>query len=248
MATALMAYTAAGAGAAATVRSGDTCTATGKAHAFTVQVTIPSGAPAQYGFAFGASGASITNVDIPGTNGNFSTANLAPNTTAAWVSDTPLTGAPSASLSTTGNVPGSFMIVPAAAAQSRYYSPVKCTVSNAAPARTATLSVNRHVTYSPSARGWRLVVAIAAAGTVSAVQPEPTIGTGSSTPVTAKPLVQAHRVGLKTAGKVTLTLRTTSKGAAALAARGSLDVKVRVTFDAVTGKSASKLIALTLKK
>ena len=64
--------------------SGDTCTATGTGNEYTLHITIPAGSQ-QYGFAFGASGATVTNADIPGTDGSFSTQNLAPNTTGAWL-------------------------------------------------------------------------------------------------------------------------------------------------------------------
>ena len=44
------------------------------------------------------------------------------------------------------------------------------------PAGTATFSVAPRATYSPAAKAWHLVVAIPGPGTVSAVQPVPTIG------------------------------------------------------------------------
>ena len=115
------------------------------------------------------------------------------------------------------------------------------------PAATATFSVAPRATYSPAAKAWHLVVTIPGPGTVSAVQPVPTI-TAYAKAATAKPLVQARRVTLNTAGKVTLTLRPTSKGQTALAQNGSFKVQLRVTFDAQNGTSGHKTVSLTLAR
>src|ERR1700755_69507 len=81
------------AGARPQAASGDTCVASGNGTELTLQVNIPAGQQ-QFGFAFRIDGATITNASIPGANGNFSTTAeaLAPNTTAAWLSDAPLPG------------------------------------------------------------------------------------------------------------------------------------------------------------
>ncbi len=69
--------------------SGDTCTASGSGPTYTLRISLPPGAQ-QFGFAFGADGAAVTNAVIPGANGNFTTEGLAANTTGAWLSDAPL--------------------------------------------------------------------------------------------------------------------------------------------------------------
>ena len=98
--------------------SGDTCTATGNGTAYTLNISIPSGAPQQFGFAFGASGASVTNANIGGASGQFSTVNLPTGSTGAWMTLTPmLPGSAVASLTTSAAVKGSFFVMPAASAQ-----------------------------------------------------------------------------------------------------------------------------------
>ena len=51
---------AAGAASAIQAGSGDTCTTTGNGTEYTLHIAIPVGA-SQYGFAFGAPGATVTN-------------------------------------------------------------------------------------------------------------------------------------------------------------------------------------------
>src|SRR3954447_19938698 len=79
------------AGARTQAASGDVCTASGSGTQYTLHLVIPTGVQ-QYGFALRATGGTVTNIGIPGANGNFSTAvaSLAPNTSAGWFSDAPL--------------------------------------------------------------------------------------------------------------------------------------------------------------
>jgi hypothetical protein len=93
---------------------------------------------------------------------------------------------------------------------------------------------------------WHLAIAISGPGTVSAVQTRPTIGTAYAPSITVESLVQARQHGLKSRGTVTLT--PTGHGLATLAATGSLKVRLDVTFNPKDGKSASKILPLTLKK
>jgi len=226
--------------------SGDTCTATGTGNTYRIGITIPSGTQ-QFGFAFGGNGAKITSVLIPGMNGSYSTQKLAPGTTGAWISDAPLTGAPVASLTTSGAVKG-LTIVPSSASQSSYFDSVKCTMASAAGARGVAFTVVVPVTYDAAVGGWHLTVNIPTAGAVSARQLEPTTGGGSAKPVTSKSLVQTHMVTMKSGGKVTLTLKPTAAGADALMANGSIKAELHVTFDASDGRTAAKTVDLTLKK
>jgi hypothetical protein len=243
------------AGARPQAASGDTCTVSGSGTQVTLHVNIPAGQQ-QFGFAFRIDGATITNGSIPGANGNFSTTAeaLAPNTTAAWVSDAPLPGSSVVTLTTSGTAK-SITIVPSVNASGVnsgsapvFLDPVTCTRSSAVPAGTAIFSVAPRATYSPAAKAWHLVVAIPGPGTVSAVQPVPTVGTGYAKAATAKPLVQTRRMTLNTGGKVTLTLRPTSKGQTALAQNGSFKVQLRVTFDAQNGTSAHRTVSVTLAR
>jgi hypothetical protein len=236
---------AATAGARMQAPSGDTCTTSGTGTTFTLHVTIPASAQ-QYAIAFGAPGVTVKNAVIPGMNGNFSTQSLPANTSGAWVSDTPITGSPSVSLTTSGTATGPFTIVPAGA-QSAYFNAVTCTVAQPTPRPTIAFKVAHLATYSAAAHAWHLVVTIPAPGTVSARQPVPTIGTGSSKPVTFKPLVQVRPMVLKTGGRVTLTLRPTSRGQAALETSGRVKLSLRVKFNAEAGQTASKLLSLTLR-
>ena len=226
--------------------SGDTCTATGTGSEYTLHITIPAGSQ-QYGFAFGAPGATVTNADIPGTDGSFSTQNLAPNTTGAWLTQSPVTGSPDATLTLTGSASGSFTIVPSSAKQTAYLAPVTCKATVAATPSVA-FSVNHTVKYVPSLHAWRLSVKTPGAGTISARQLLPTIGTAGAKSVTAKSLVQSRRIVTKSGGTFVLTLRPTPAGVAKLAAAGSIKANMSVTFDAANGKSASKQLTLTLRK
>src|SRR4051794_37387815 len=92
------------AGARVQAASGDTCTVSGNGTQYTVRINIPAGGQQQYGFAFRTGGGTITNVSIPGANGNFSTAveTLAPNTTSAWLSDAPVPSNSVVTLTTSG--------------------------------------------------------------------------------------------------------------------------------------------------
>lgn len=235
------------ASAAAPSVSGDTCNASGSGPSYTLHITIPSGS-SQYGFAFEAPGATVTGAVIPGMNGSFSSQNLAPNTSGAWISETPVTGSPVATVTLSGQITGPLRIVPASATTPTYLSPVRCPLASSTPGGRAVFSVAHSATYSPAAHLWRLPVAIGGAGTVSAKEPEPTVSTAAPGGATAKPYLQVKRVALKTPGKVTLALRPTAAGRARLDANGSLSVRLLVTFDSSSGKSATKTVRLTLRK
>jgi hypothetical protein len=232
--------------------SGDTCTATGAGTSYTLNITVPSGAPPQYGFAFGANGATVTNIDIGGTEGTLSSQSLPAKTTSAWITVSPILpgGSSVASVATSAPVSGGFTVVPASAAQPTptYLDPINCAIARGSPPPSHAFTVDRHVAYSATAHGWRLVVTIPGAGTVSAKQLEPTVGTSTSKSVTAKSLVQARNLGLKSAGKVTLTLKPTAAGQTALNKNGSIKLKLNVVFDPKGGTSGSKILSLTLKK
>ncbi len=236
------------AGRAAGAVTGDTCVATGNGTAYTLSISIPSTAPQQFGFAFAAPGTSVTNAVVSGTQGTFSTQTLPTGSSGAWITLTPMpTGSATASLATTGPVTGKFVVTPASDASPTYFDGIQCSLASSAAPSTA-FTVNRHVTYVPASGVWHLSVAISGPGTVHATSPQPTVGVGSVQRQTTMPLVQSHAVTLKSAGTATLTLKPTARGLKTLAGKGALSVRLDVVFDPEGGKSASKVISLTLKK
>jgi hypothetical protein len=240
---------ASGAGAATgAAQTGDTCTATGSGTAYTLNVTIPSGAPQQFGFAFGAS-AHVTNVNVAGLTGSLVSQNLPSNTTQAWITESPLLpGSAVASLATSAGVKGSFVVVPASSAQGAFDDAITCTLAPGKTVASGAFTVSSHASYVASAGGWRLVVSIGAAGTVSANELEPTSGTAGSKQTTAKSLVQARKSILKSPGKVTLTLKPTAQGEKSLSSTGAIKLKLDVAFAPTGGKSSTKIVTLTLKR
>jgi hypothetical protein len=95
---------------------------------------------------------------------------------------------------------------------------------------------------------WHLAVVIPGPGVVSATQQESSVGGQGSGSTTGKSQVHVQSKGLSSAGAVTLALKPTAAGLAALAKNGSLTVKLAVEFSPKGGKPASKILRLTLKK
>ena len=244
---------AATAGARAQAPSGDTCTSTGSGSAYTVNITVAGGTQ-QYGVAFNAPGAKVTNVSISGRNGGFTGGNLANGTTGAWVSDAPLTGSLVATVTVNGAVNGGFTIVPAGQNQSTYYDPVTCTTSKGSAsaagsgARNLAFTASVPTTVSTSKHGmWHLVAKVPSGGTLAATQLRATVGTSGAKPATSAALIRSGRVVAKSAGTVTLDLQATSGGQAALRTTGVLKVHLQVTFVATDGKSGHRTLNLTLR-
>lgn len=236
------------AGGAAGVATGDTCVATGSGTAYTLNITIPSTAPQQFGFAFGAPGTAVTNVVVPGSQGAFSTNKLPSGSSGAWITTAPLLpGSATASLTTTAQVKGRFSVMPASDTSPTYFEGFQCSLVSAA-APSSSFTVNPHATYVPGKGVWHLTVAISGAGAVHAASPQPSVGLGSAMAKTTTPLVKSHVVALDSGGKATLTLTPTARGSKALASTGKIRVRLQVTFDPKGGKSASKLVWLTLTK
>jgi hypothetical protein len=231
--------------------TGDSCTATGSGTAYTLNIAIPSGAPEQFGFAFGVLGAAVTNVNMAGVDGSFSTQALPPAASGAWVTLSPIVpGSAVANVVTSAPVKGSFSVVPVSTSQPQpgYFQPIACTLASA-PVVSSAFTIDRRATYDRALNAWHLPVAIPGPGTVSAIEPEPTIGTAAShAAATGATLVQARKVGLTSSGKVTLTLRLTSHGQQVIAAKGSIRPKLEVSFAPKGGKPSSQLVTLTLQK
>ena len=231
--------------------TGDSCTAAGSGTAYTLNISIPAGAPEQFGFAFRAVGAAVTNVNVAGTGGAFSTQALPPSASAEWVTSSPVgPGSAVASLVTSAPVKGSFSVVPASTGQPQpeYFQAITCAPASA-PAVSSTFTVGRDATYDRALQAWHLSVAIPGPGTVSAIEPEPTIGTAAAhSAATAQALVQTRKVSLKSSGYVTLTLHLTSHGRQLITANGSIRPKLKVSFAPKDGRPSSQRIALRLQR
>ena len=239
------------AGATVQAPSGDTCTASGNGTSYTLAVTLPANASPQGGFAFGATGVTVTNINIAGTTGSLSTQNLPANTTAEWLlSSTPKPGdSVTAVLATSGPVTGPFTVVAASSPpSSTFFDPLTCAVSAGTPAPSNVFTVNQHLTYASAEGAWHLVVTVPGSGTVTGIQVLATAAGSGSKAVAGKSLIQSRKVVATGAGKFTLSLRPTASGSAALKKSGSIKLKMTVAFNPKDGKSASKVLNLTLKK
>jgi hypothetical protein len=239
------------AGAMVQAASGDTCTASGNGTSYTLSITLPANASPQGGFAFGAPGVKVSNINIAGTNGSLSTQNLPANTTAQWLlSSTPKPGdTVTAVLTTSGPVTGSFTVVAASSPpSSTFFDPFACAVNTGTPAPSNVFTVDQHITYDSAAGAWHLVVTVPGAGTVTGTQALATAAGSGSKAVAGKSLIQTRKVVATAAGKLTLSLRPTAGGNAALKKSGSIKLKMTVAFNPKNGKSATKILSLTLKK
>lgn len=231
--------------------TGDHCTAAGTGTAYTLNIIIPSGAPQQFGFAFGASGTTVTNINLAGAEGTFSTQALPPAASGSGVTQNPIEpGSSVVSLVTSAPVKGPFSVVSVRAAQPQpaYLQPITCTLASTAAVVSNAFTVDRHPTYDAAGHVWHLAVTIPGPGTVSAIQPEPSIGTAAAHSTTiGVTLVQVRKVGLTSAGKVTLTIRLTPHGQRTLAAKGSIEPTLAVSFAPRDSKPATQRVTLTLR-
>jgi hypothetical protein len=227
--------------------SGDTCTYNGSGSTYTVNIVAGAGVQ-QYGFAVSAPGVTVTNISVPGKNGNFGASSQPAGTTGnwgGWTSDEALTGSIVATLSISGTPSGKFTIIPEGQ-NSSTYDEVTCSL-HVNPAKPVLDIHVKAPSYSKSAHAWRMLVKVPVAGTLSAVQPLTT----NVTPIKqlkAKALVQTHSIGTQTGGMLTLTLRPTSSGSIVLASKSVINVKLRVTFNAQDGRSAHKTVSLALRR
>jgi hypothetical protein len=241
-------------GAARQSASGDTCAAAGSSDTYTLVISLPSGAAEQGAFAIGAQGIRITSIKAPGNQGTFSTKSLPAKTTGAWllsVSGAPPGSSVTAAVKTSGQVAGSFTVVPGSSTSDgpsvTYFDPTVCEVSKAV-IPSSKFTVAPRASYAAAIGAWHLGVDISGAGTVSVHELEPTVGTPGSKQQTTKSLVHSRTRTLKSRGTVTMTLRPTASGIVALRTNGSIKVKLLVAFAPKGGETASKLIRLTLKK
>jgi hypothetical protein len=227
--------------AAINAPTGDTCVANGTGTAYTIGITLGANSPEQDGFAFGAQGGTVTRVNIGGVSGGTtSTSNLPANTNLAW-----LLGSPSAvpgasvtvSVTTSGPISSSFTVVPYDQVHNAWFDPVRCAVSKGTPVPSNKFTIQSRFTYSARAQAWSFFVTLPGPGKVNVNQ------SGG-----AKLLITGGRVSATHAGKVKLTLRTTAAGRKALAASGSLKLKLSIEFSPTNGKPGTKVLTVTLKK
>ena len=238
------------AGAASQAPTGDTCTATGAGTSYTATITLPGNAPQQGGFAFGATGVKVTNINIAGYTGSLSTSSLPPNTTGQWLmSNPPRPGeSVSAVLTTTGRVTGSFRVIATSSPPSgTFFKQFMCAVSHGTPVPGNAFTVNQHVTYDSAAGAWHVVVTVPGPGTVTGIQAVATAAGSGSKQVAEKTSILSRKVVATSAGKFTLTLRPNARGTTALKSSGSIKLKMTVAFNPKDGKSASRILSLTLK-
>ncbi|HEY3921558.1 MAG TPA: hypothetical protein VGL76_05530 [Gaiellaceae bacterium] len=241
------AFLAPAAGAQTKIASGDTCTYNGSGTTYTVNIVSGPGVQ-QYGFAVSAPGVTIGNISVPGRNGNFGTSSTPPGSNGnwgGWTSDEALTGSIVATVTVSGTPTGKFTILPEGQ-NSATFDEVTCSLHLNPAKPTIDIKVSK-VKYVATAHGWHLMIKVPVAGTLSAVQPLAT----NITPIKqlkAKALVQTHSIGTKTGGMLTLTLRPTSSGSTVLATKSVIKVKLRVTFNAMDGRTAQKTVSIALRR
>jgi hypothetical protein len=230
--------------------SGDTCTygAGSSDNVYTVSILVGAGVQ-QYGFAVNAPGTTIKNIGVSGRNGNFTTSNLPAGSNGAWASDDQSTGTVSATLTLAGKATGAIVVMPRQTRASAtptgagtYYDAITCSAAKPAPANLS-FSVASPATYFKAVRGWHLVVTVPTAAKVSAKQ-----AILQSDKLHINSLVQAKQRGIKSQGKVTLTLKPTPKGLTMLTAQKMIKVKLMVTVNAADGREGHKTVSLTLRK
>jgi hypothetical protein len=237
-------WTVARSSAAFRAASGDTCTATGSGTSYTLSVTIPSGAPAQGGFAVGASGVTLMNLTIQGDSGVRASTGLPQSTTLAEFAPSPLpTGTVTVNVETNKAFSGAFTVSPVDVPHTTFFDAISCAVQTTS-ARTPSneFTARKQVAYNRATGSWRAFVMVPGPGKITFVHR--TLGAGS----TPRPLIHSGRVAMSQAGTAALTLRLTPAGKAALQKAGLLRLNLNIEFSPTNGKPANKVLRLTLKR
>ena len=249
---ALAACCVASAGAVVHVPSGNTCSAAGSGTAYTLTINLPANAGEQGGFAVGAPGVKVTNISLPNSSGGgggsqagtLSTQGLPANTTAAWLLANPALvpgSTVSASVTTSAPVTGAFItLVPANSQHTAYFDAIQCSLTKVAPVSNK-FTVRKAVTYNAATGTWRIPVTVSGPGKL--MYSHRTLAAGG----TPKPLIQTGRVNVKP-GSVTLNLKPSAAGRAALKASGSIKFNLSIEFSPTGGKPANKVVTLNLKR
>jgi hypothetical protein len=246
-----VAFLAASSDAAVRAASGDTCTGTGTGTSYTLSITVPASG-SQGGFAFGSTAATVTNIVIPGTEGTFASTGLPAKTSGAWYlsASAPATGETLTASITTSAPVTSFTVVAANAARTGFYDPITCGINRGS---TGGLPNNKftaggHYVYNAGTHAWHNTVTLPGAG--SLVFNQAFAHASNGLPAKKKALVAPGHLAIHGAGKVTVILKPTSAGLAALKASKSstITLNLSVTFTPKGGRPAAKLLHLTLKK
>jgi hypothetical protein len=214
----------------------------GSGTSYTIVITLPPGATEQAAFALGAPGGTITNVNATG-QGAVSTANLPAKTTTALVLNAPaVPGASvSAGVTTSGPVPGPFTVVPSNRDGTAWFDPVICQHPKGTPVPSSRFTAQKKAAYDAATRTWRVSVTVPGPGRV--IYTHRTLAEGG----TPSPLIWSGRVAVWKPGTVTLPLRPTAAGKAALAAGGKITLSVDIQFSPKGGKASNKVVPLTLR-
>jgi hypothetical protein len=229
--------------------SHDRCTATGNEGSYTLEITIPAGAPAQRGFAVGAPGTSISNIDIAGTDGTPSTSGLPRNTSGQWLfASAAPRGVFSVEISTTAPVAGSFVVSAATTTPRKYFAPFRCALRRSGGPSSA-FTASGGTSYDAATHAWKEPIPVAGAGSVSVTEVFSSTGKAVITRSGGLPpiLVEPASVTATKAGTVTITLTPTAAGTAALQKTGSISLYLSVMFHPADGLPNTKVIRLVLR-
>jgi len=228
-------------GAVIDAPSGDSCSITGTGTNYTAVINIPANGIEQGGFAFGAP---VTTVSTVGASGTVSRTSLPANTNVAVMM--PAAAVPGASvtlsLTTSGPIPGAFTIVPANIDGTTWFEPVICQHPVGSPTPSNNFTAQKTATYDNKTGVWHEVVTVPGPGKL--VYAHRTLATTG----TPRPLVWAGKASASKAGQVTLTLKPTPAGRAALKASGRIKLSLNIQFSPTNSKPANQLVPLTLKK
>jgi len=233
----LAALLAANAGARIVSSRADSCAVSGGGDQFTIDMTIPIGAPRQGGFAIGAPGTTVSDVVISGVSGSETTQRLPPDTSMGQTDQSSLPpGVTSINLETTDNFSGVFRVVPERfPASSSFLAALSCAVP-ASVLASDVFSPPTSFVWSAAAGSWEASVKVPGPGVLSFHSSE------------SRPLILSNGVVLSRGGVATLTIKPTPAGKAALASRGSITVPLTFVYTPVRGEPASKTITATLRR
>jgi hypothetical protein len=138
-------------------------------------------------------------------------------------------------------VSGAFTVVPSNLQRTTYFDPIACTVSSIRVVSNK-FTAPKRFTYKSGSNSWQGVVIVPGSGKL--IFNHRTLAAGG----TPNPLVRSGQVVATKAGPVTMTLKPTAAGAAALAQKGFLKLSLTIEFSPRGGKPANKVIPLTLRR
>jgi hypothetical protein len=220
------------------VPTGDSCVANGSGTAYTITINVGQSSPAQYGYAVGARGGTVTS--LQGAGGTASTTNLPANTTTAVLLNS-TAGVPGASVSlsvkTSRPIASSFVVVPWDQTHGTWFAPLTCAVSRIAATPSSTFTLQNTFTYVPASAGWAVYATLPGSGRVEVAQNGGT-----------KVWIANSRASVSRAGKTKLMVHTTAAGRKALTASGSLKVNLSFEFEPTNGKPGTRTLTVTLRK